>query len=198
MNVHTQTHEDIVTSNINKKISESISASNPDKISADSSLNSIASIRLCKSNFFNNLRKQNPDRLIISHVNVNSLRNKFEFLVPLVKDNIDILMLSETKLNSSFPLAQFSIEGYSEPYRLDRDRNVGGLILFIRERLPSKLLSSKFNSGNKEYLLVEMNLGKRKWLIVSLYNPHKTTISSSLKDIEKEIYCRHSMKALYL
>ena len=167
MNVHTQTHEDIVNSNINKKISESISASNPDKISADSSLNSIASIRLCKSNFLNDFRKQNLDRLIISHLNVNSLRNKFEFLVPLVKDNIDILMLSETKLNSSFPLAQFSIEGYSEPYRLDRDRNDGGLILFIREGLPSKLLNLKFNAGNKTYFLVEINLRKRKWLTVS-------------------------------
>ena len=48
MNLHTQTHEDIVNSNINKKISESFSASNSDKISADSSLNSITSIRFCK------------------------------------------------------------------------------------------------------------------------------------------------------
>ena len=43
MNLRTQTHEDIVSNNTNKKISESISASNPDKISAPSSLNSIAS-----------------------------------------------------------------------------------------------------------------------------------------------------------
>ena len=43
MNLRTQTHEDIVSNNTNKKISESISASNPDKISAHSSLNSIAS-----------------------------------------------------------------------------------------------------------------------------------------------------------
>ena len=161
MNLYTQTHEDIVNSNINKKISGSISASNPDKISADSSLNSIASIRLCKSNFLNDFRKQNPDRLIISHLNVNSLRKKFEFLVLLVKDNTDVLMLSETKLVSSFPHAQFSIEGYSKPYRLDRDRNGGGLILLIREGLlPSKLLSSTFNSGNKGYFLVEINLRK--------------------------------------
>ena len=41
--LRTQTHEDIVSNNTNKKISESISASNPDKISARSSLNSIAS-----------------------------------------------------------------------------------------------------------------------------------------------------------
>ena len=125
-------------------------------------LNPIASIRLYKSNFLNNLRKQNPDRLIISHLNVNSLRNKFEFIVPLVKDNIDISMLSETKLDSSFPHVQFNIEGYSKPYRLDRARNGGGLILFIREGLPSKLLSSKFNSRNKEYFLVEINLRKRQ------------------------------------
>ena len=63
------------------------------------------------------LESKIPDRLIISHLNVNALRNKFEFLVPLVKDNVAILMLSETKLDSSFPHAQFSIEGYSKPYR---------------------------------------------------------------------------------
>ena len=94
------------------------SSSNCEKISADSSLNSIASIRLCKLNFLIDLRNKNPDRLILSHLNVNSLRNKFEFLVPLVKDNIDILMLSETKLDSSLPHARFSIEGYSKTYRL--------------------------------------------------------------------------------
>ena len=110
----------------------------------------------------NDLRKQNPDRLIISHLNVNSLQNKFEFLVTLVKESIDILMLSETKLDSSFQHVQFSTEGYTKPYRLDRDRNGGGLILIIREGLPSKLLSSKFNSENKKYLLVEINLRKRK------------------------------------
>ena len=51
MNLHTQTHEGIFNSNINKKISESISSSNPDKISADSSLNSIASIRYVNQTF---------------------------------------------------------------------------------------------------------------------------------------------------
>ena len=77
------------------------------------------------------LRNKNPDRLIISHLNVNSLRNKFEFLVPLVKDNIDILMLSETKLDSFFPHAQFSIEGYSKTYRLF-------MVIFIVGRIYAK------------------------------------------------------------
>ena len=42
-------------------------------------------------------------------------------------------MLSETKLDSSSPHAQFSIEGYSKPYRLDRGQTGGGLILFNYE-----------------------------------------------------------------
>ena len=58
-------------------------------------------------------------------------------------------MLSEIKLDLSFPHAQFSIEGYSKPYRLASDRNGGGLILFNRKGLPTKLSISKFNSGNK-------------------------------------------------
>ena len=77
-------------------------------------------------------------------------------------------MLSETKLDSSFPHAQFSIEGYSKPYRLDRDRNGGGLILFIRKGLLSKLLSSTFNSGNKEYFLVEIK-GCVRYIFASLF-----------------------------
>ena len=35
-------------------------------------------------------------------------------------NNIDILLITETKLDSSFPSQQFAIEGYSLPLRLDR------------------------------------------------------------------------------
>ena len=45
------------------------------------------------------LRLKNVNKLIITHLNINSLRNKFEFLISLIKDNIDILMISETKLD---------------------------------------------------------------------------------------------------
>ena len=40
------------------------------------------------------LRSQNPHRIIIGHVNINSRRNKFESLVRLVGSNLDILMVS--------------------------------------------------------------------------------------------------------
>ena len=62
------------------------------------------------------LRLRNLNKLIIAHLNINSLRNKFELLIPQIKDNIDILMIAETKLDESFPASQFLINGFSAPF----------------------------------------------------------------------------------
>ena len=53
---------------------------------------------------------------------------------------IDILALTETKLDATFTKAQFLLNGFSEPYRLDRSRNGGGVMIYIHENVPSKLL----------------------------------------------------------
>ena len=45
---------------------------------------------------------------------------------------MDILIITETKLDDSFPIDQFIISGYSKPSRLDRNRNGGGIIIYIR------------------------------------------------------------------
>ena len=70
------------------------------------------------------LRLKNFNKLIIAHLNINSLRNKFEFLISLIKDNTDFLMISETKLDQSFPTNQFMINGFSAPFRLDRNNDI--------------------------------------------------------------------------
>ena len=49
----------------------------------------------------NDFRNQNPFRVIIGHVNVNSVRNKFGPLVSFTSNNLDILMISETKIRLS-------------------------------------------------------------------------------------------------
>ena len=67
-------------------------------------------------------------------------------------------MISEAKLDSSFPKGQFHLHGFSEPYRLDRNGNGGGILVFIREDIPSKLIESKMRI---EGFFIELNL-KRK------------------------------------
>ena len=43
----------------------------------------------------------------------------------MIKDNVDILLISEAKIDSSLPTAQFNIDGYTI-YRRDRNGNGGG------------------------------------------------------------------------
>ena len=40
-------------------------------------------------------------------------------------------MISETKIDDSFPIDNFVIDGYSTPYRLNRNSCVGGILLYI-------------------------------------------------------------------
>ena len=86
-----------------------------------------------------NLTLKNLGRLVCAHLNINSLRNKFDLPANIVKDKIDILMIFETKLDLSFPKGQFHLHGFSEPYRLDRNENGGGILLLIREYIPLNL-----------------------------------------------------------
>ena len=51
-----------------------------------------------------------------AHLNINSLRNKIDYLVEQVIGNIDILMISKTKLDISFPTGQFLNNSYSESF----------------------------------------------------------------------------------
>ena len=81
----------------------------------------------------NNLWLKKSKRLIFSHLNTNSVRNKFELLSDIIKNNIDVLMISETNLDSSSPDGQFQIHDYSEPYRFGRIGNGGGILVFIHE-----------------------------------------------------------------
>ena len=44
----------------------------------------------------------------------------------------DILLIAETKTDSTFPLNQFAIKGYSKPCKFDRNRNGGGVFICSR------------------------------------------------------------------
>ena len=109
-----------------------------------------------------NLRLKNVNRLICAQLNINSIRNKFDSLINLINNNIDILMISETKLDPSFPTGQFHIHGFSEPYRFDRNSSGGGILLYICKDIPSKLILTKMTI---ERFSVEINLRKKRLLL---------------------------------
>ena len=68
------------------------------------------------------LRIKNPERVITGNLNINSLPNKFKQLKDIVLKYVDVIVLTETKLDDSFPKAQLLVDGFSEPERYDRNR----------------------------------------------------------------------------
>ena len=54
----------------------------------------------------------NTNSVILAHLNINSFRNKCSCFKELVTDNIDVLVIQETKHDESFPENSFMIPGY--------------------------------------------------------------------------------------
>ena len=103
--------------------------------------------------------RSNLNKLIFAHLNINSIRNKFESVVKDISSNVDLLMLSETKIDDSFPKGQFLIKGFGDPFRIDRNVNGGGILFYVREDIPAKLLSVETLPTESFY--VEINLRKK-------------------------------------
>ena len=100
---------------------------------------------------------------------------------------MDILVISETKLDNSFPMREFEMEGYSAPIRLDRNCHGGGIILYVRSDLPCKELTSHKLPNNVEGIFAELTIRKIKWLLVAGYNNKKGNILNSLSHLSKGI-----------
>ena len=127
---------------------------------------------------FNSLRCGNLNKLVFAHMNINSIRNKFGLFSDQVRGNVDVLIVSETKIDDNFPIANFLIHGFSLPYRLDHDSKDCGIMLYITENIPSNFLAT--DEEPIESLYVELNLWNEKYLINYSYNPHKTMIKNYL------------------
>ena len=134
--------------------------------------------RIDAKTILKSIHQDNPNKLVFAHININSLRNMFELFVDQVKGKIDVLMISETKIDVTFPLGNFLIDGFSKPYRLDRDSLGGGMLLYVREDIPTNLI--EVETKPIEGFYVEINLLNDKWLINCSNNPHKNMIGNYL------------------
>ena len=60
-------------------------------------------------------------------------------------------MISETKVDHCFPDGQLFLDGFGTPLCLDRNRNSGGIMLFIRNDIPAKVFSTNDKSIESFY-----------------------------------------------
>ncbi len=117
------------------------------------------------------MRTKCPKNPIIAHLNINSIRNKFCELKDLITtSSLDIVVISETKIDNTFPSSQFQIPGYKTPYREDRNAHGGGLLVYVKNSIKSKR-SNNLEDSQIENICLEINLKNQKWFLVATYNP---------------------------
>ena len=118
-----------------------------------------------------NIRMRNVDRVIIATLNMERVRQvKFDQLKVIMMGTIDILVITESKLDNTFPIAEFCIKGY-KLYRKDRDKHGGGILIYVREDIPSKELNSYKFPDDIEGIFLEINLKSVKWALFGSYHP---------------------------
>ena len=76
---------------------------------------------------------------LIGYLNINSIRNKISDIREVFgKLQLDYFVSSETKIDESFPSAQFNIDDYEIRNRRYRDKHGGGLIEVVRKGFITK------------------------------------------------------------
>ena len=94
-------------------------------------------------------------------------------------------MISETKVVDSFRDGQFFLDGFGTPFRLDRNRNGGGVMLVIRHDISVEVVSTDERPIKSFY--VELNFQNKKWLLNCSYSPKHSCIGSHLDSLSKSI-----------
>ena len=93
------------------------------------SLLEISELRLC-----------NVNRVLIGKLNINFMKNNLNQLRDTVLKYSDILILTEIKLNETFLISQFLMYDFSKPYRFDRNKHGGGVMVYLWDIILSKIL----------------------------------------------------------
>ena len=117
------------------------------------------------------LRIKNPKNVIVAYINIDLVRSKFYNFIDFIDKKVDILVFAETKLESIFSVSQFLIEGFALPYRLDVTGNLGGLLVFVNEQIPSMELRKVKLPMGLQAIPTEPSLRKFKWLLLPIYRP---------------------------
>ena len=129
---------------------------------------------------------ENFDNIIVGTLNINSISPKFDELKLMVSGYFDVIIVTERKLDDLFPETQFDRDGFSIPYRLDRNiSGRGGLMVYVRDDIPSKMLSKHNLPEDIEAAFIELNFRKCKWLLCAIYRAPSQNHNYLFDNIDK-------------
>ena len=147
-----------------RKVSENCKNAPFEKISENDKTN----FKCHFENDLKNLRKKNMHKTVVRKININSIRNKFDHLMEAVSGNIDILLITETKIDSTFLVNQFYVNGYNVPYRNDRNTNGGSILVYICDDIRSRIIECEKLPSSFEGLVIELSFNFKNGYLPAL------------------------------
>ena len=133
------------------------------------------------------LKDKYPTNIALGYLNINSVRNKFNNLMTFIDGNVNVLAIVETKIDSSFTSNKLLATGYKKPLRLDLTSRSGGLLVYVKSDILIRQLSNHTLDDGMEIIALELNLRKRKWLVIFIYRNPK---------IDKDIFIQNLSNTL--
>ena len=122
----------------------------------------------------------NVNNFNIVHYNINSITadNRLDQLSDICNTlNLAVLVITESKLDETIPTNLITLPGYHEPVRRDRNRNGGGVLIYIAEYLVFQQISN-LQSALYEHIWVDVKYKNVTFSINALYRPPNETAES--------------------
>ena len=129
----------------------------------------------------------------IVHFNINSITadGRLDQLSDICKVlSLDVLIITESKLDQTIPSNLIMIPGYHEPVRRDRitnGRSGGGVLIYISEQLVYQH-KIELQSNHFEHIWVDLKVNNVKFAINALYRPPTETTDSHRLFLETSDY----------
>jgi len=119
-----------------------------------------------------NIRTGAPRNIILGHININSVRHKFsELKVILCECLLDILIISEVKLDETFSSELFNIDGFCV-YRLDYSARSGGILIYVRDSIANTKGEIEICEHMLQCLTIKLMVDKSRYTLIAMYkNP---------------------------
>ena len=86
-------------------------------------------------------------------------------------DDIKLLCISETKIDSSLPDSQLAINGFKNSFRLNVNSRSGALILYVSDDISSRQLKGITVPSDIQLVPIEMKL-QNGYIYAFIYHHH--------------------------
>ena len=105
---------------------------------------------------------KNVNTLDTGPLSINSLLNRFDTLKlrnrHRLRHSLDISMIIRKKLDKTFPEGQFLVNGFTQPYGMDKNPKLHGLVLYFKGDITSRQKSFRDSHVDIQHFFIKIIL----------------------------------------